>query len=97
MRGKESTLELSFDREPNSRSQTSMVTPQFSSDPREGSWTPERATDAWNAWTPKELFEVIGESSVPWCVTAGWAIELFVGQPIRPHSDLEVAIPRTAV
>ncbi|ANY05158.1 hypothetical protein [Pseudonocardia sp. HH130630-07] len=28
----------------------------------------------------------------PWCVAAGWAIELFTGRS-RPHGDIEIAVP----
>lgn len=31
--------------------------------------------------------------SVPWCVAAGWAIELFLGDRVREHEDLEIAVP----
>ena len=31
---------------------------------------------------------------MPWCVAAGWAIELFLGDRSREHEDLEVAVPR---
>jgi hypothetical protein len=30
----------------------------------------------------------------PWCVTAGWAIDLFLGGQRREHGDLEIGIPR---
>ncbi|HUR78520.1 MAG TPA: 2-amino-4-hydroxy-6-hydroxymethyldihydropteridine diphosphokinase [Acidimicrobiales bacterium] len=30
----------------------------------------------------------------PWAVAGGWAIELFVGRPVREHNDLEIAIAR---
>jgi 2-amino-4-hydroxy-6-hydroxymethyldihydropteridine diphosphokinase len=29
-----------------------------------------------------------------WAIAGGWAIELFVGLPVRPHDDLEVAVAR---
>ncbi len=29
-----------------------------------------------------------------WAVAGGWAIELFVGRPVRPHADLDVAVAR---
>jgi hypothetical protein len=30
----------------------------------------------------------------PWCVAAGWAIDLFLGGQRREHDDLEIAVPR---
>jgi hypothetical protein len=30
---------------------------------------------------------------VSWCVTAGWAVDLFVGHQTREHEDLEISIP----
>ena len=29
----------------------------------------------------------------PWCVAAGWAIDLFLGGVPREHEDLEIAVP----
>jgi hypothetical protein len=29
----------------------------------------------------------------PWCVAAGWAVDLFTGQHTRPHEDIEIAVP----
>ena len=34
--------------------------------------------------------------AVPWCVAAGWAIDLFVGHERREHDDLEIAVPHQA-
>jgi hypothetical protein len=58
-----------------------------------GRWTSERADEEWDGWSPARAFSEIGSTEVPWCVTGGWAIELFVGAPFRAHADLEVAIP----
>lgn len=35
--------------------------------------------------------------AAPWGVTAGWALELFVGQPWREHEDLEIAVAGTRI
>ena len=29
----------------------------------------------------------------PWYVAAGWALEMFAGDPAREHDDLEIALP----
>ncbi|MET0896758.1 MAG: hypothetical protein ABWY45_02480 [Mycobacterium sp.] len=31
--------------------------------------------------------------AAPWYVAAGWALELFIGEVGREHSDLEIAVP----
>jgi hypothetical protein len=30
----------------------------------------------------------------PWCVAAGWAVDVFLGGERREHEDLEIAVPR---
>lgn len=30
----------------------------------------------------------------PWAVASGWALDLAVGRPLRPHEDLDVTVPR---
>lgn len=32
--------------------------------------------------------------NAPWCVVAGWAIDLFAGGTPREHDDVEIAVPR---
>lgn len=48
--------------------------------------------EAWEAWSPAEAAARLDGSGVGWWVVAGWAIELFLGEQIRPHGDLEIAI-----
>lgn len=31
--------------------------------------------------------------AAPWCVAAGWALDLFLGRQTREHGDIEIAIP----
>ena len=33
--------------------------------------------------------------TAPWCVAAGWALDLFRGEQTREHEDLEIAVPTT--
>ena len=47
----------------------------------------------WMPWTPAQVAREMVGLEVPWCVTAGWAVDLFVGRQTREHEDLEVAIP----
>ena len=48
----------------------------------------------WDAWRPEQAAAVLADSTVDWYVAAGWAIDLHLGRPTRPHEDLEVAIAR---
>ncbi|WP_330334323.1 hypothetical protein OHS33_34315 [Streptomyces sp. NBC_00536] len=45
------------------------------------------------AWTPTEVATRLNGLSTPWYVAGGWAIDLFVGEHTREHSDLEIAVP----
>lgn len=50
----------------------------------------------WSScWTPDEVANHLSGIAVPWCVAAGWALDLFRGTQIREHGDLEIAIPAT--
>jgi hypothetical protein len=46
-----------------------------------------------DAWRPEEVAERLAGVGVPWCVVAGWALDLFRGGPSRAHGDLEIAVP----
>jgi len=45
------------------------------------------------SWTPAEVARRLAGVAAPWCVAAGWALDLFRGGPTRPHGDIEIAIP----
>jgi hypothetical protein len=47
----------------------------------------------WEAWRPDEARRRLEGVEPPWCVAAGWAIDLFLGGERREHSDLELAAP----
>lgn len=47
----------------------------------------------WIPWTPAEIAGHMLGLDVPWCITAGWAVDLFVGHQTRQHADVEIAIP----
>jgi aminoglycoside-2''-adenylyltransferase len=53
------------------------------------------ALDArWSScWTPSEVAHHLAGIATPWCVAAGWALDLFRGKQIREHGDIEIAIP----
>jgi len=52
-----------------------------------------------SCWTPSEVAERLAGIDVPWCVAAGWALDLFCGDQdshggrFREHGDVEIAIP----
>jgi hypothetical protein len=48
----------------------------------------------WDAWRPEEVAALLAGVQAPWCVAAGWAIDLFLGEERRVHADLEIAVPR---
>ena len=47
----------------------------------------------WDAWRPAEVAARLAGVDVPWRVSAGWAIDLFLGGERREHDDLELAVP----
>ncbi len=47
----------------------------------------------WDAWHPEEATRRLASVSTPWCVAAGWAIDLFLGEQRREHEDIEIAAP----
>ncbi len=56
------------------------------------------ALDArWSScWTPGEVAQHLAGIAAPWCVAAGWALDLFRGRQTREHGDIEIAIPAAA-
>jgi hypothetical protein len=48
----------------------------------------------WAALTPIEIGAFLRDARFRWWIAGGWAIELFVGRPIRPHDDLDVQVLR---
>ncbi|MGV0741939.1 nucleotidyltransferase domain-containing protein [Mycolicibacterium sp. XJ870] len=49
--------------------------------------------ERWHAWTPTEVAQRLAAVRAPWCVAAGWALDLFVGEITREHGDIEIAVP----
>jgi uncharacterized protein CbrC (UPF0167 family) len=44
-------------------------------------------------WTPSDVARHLAGVATPWCVAAGWALDLFRGRKTREHGDIEIAIP----
>ncbi|RII15333.1 hypothetical protein DSC45_18685 [Streptomyces sp. YIM 130001] len=55
---------------------------------------PEEIDARWSgAWHPQQVAARLAEVRAPWCVAAGWALDLFRGEQTRAHGDLEIAMP----
>jgi hypothetical protein len=51
----------------------------------------------WSScWTPGEVAQHLAGIAAPWCVAAGWALDLFRGTQTREHGDIEIAVPAAA-
>lgn len=46
-----------------------------------------------DAWRPEQVAERLAGIDAPWCIAAGWALDLFRGGQSRPHGDMEIAVP----
>jgi Aminoglycoside-2''-adenylyltransferase len=46
-----------------------------------------------SSWSPSEVACHLAGVATPWCVAAGWALDLFRGRQTRAHGDIEIAIP----
>lgn len=46
-----------------------------------------------SSWTPGEVARRLAGVGAPWCVAAGWALDLFLGGRTRAHGDIEIAVP----
>lgn len=60
-------------------------------DPASGAFEPDLFR--WDAWRPADVQRNLARVEAPWCVVAGWAIDLFLGGQRREHEDLEIAVP----
>jgi hypothetical protein len=49
--------------------------------------------ERWDAWSPSEVARHFEGLSLPWYVSAGWAVDLFLGRQTREHADLEIGVP----
>lgn len=56
----------------------------------------EECLRRWQPWTPNEVRDRLANLAIPWGVTAGWAIDMFLGQITRAHEDIEITIPAAA-
>lgn len=49
--------------------------------------------ESWDAWSPGEAARRFEGLSLPWYISAGWALDLFLGRQTREHADLEIGVP----
>jgi hypothetical protein len=43
---------------------------------------------------PRGIQSLLSQAPFQWWITGGWALDLFAGEPSRPHFDVDVAIAR---
>lgn len=43
---------------------------------------------------PRGIQSLLSSAPFPWWIAGGWALDVFVGKPSRPHFDIDVAIAR---
>jgi hypothetical protein len=48
----------------------------------------------WQPWHPREVATFFSSLKVPWWITGGWALDLFIGVQTRDHDDIDVQILR---
>ena len=57
----------------------------------------EALSARWSScWDPGQVARHLAGITTPWCVAAGWALDLFRGTRTREHGDIEIAIPAAA-
>ncbi|MBN9514318.1 MAG: amino acid transporter [Alphaproteobacteria bacterium] len=44
--------------------------------------------------TPQEVASAFASATFPWWIAGGYAIEHFVGRPLRPHGDIDILLLR---
>jgi Aminoglycoside-2''-adenylyltransferase len=60
----------------------------------EGELLPDNAiAERWDAWTPADVAQRLAAVRAPWCMAAGWALDLLVGEITRDHDDIEIGVP----
>lgn len=48
----------------------------------------------WQPWSPQDVATFFASLTVPWWISGGWAIDLFLGRQTRPHVDIDVQVLR---
>lgn len=50
--------------------------------------------ERWLPLSVNEVVDLFAGAPFQWCLAGGYAIELFLGQAIRPHSDIDITVYR---
>ena len=50
--------------------------------------------DRWQPLSPIDIVQLFATAPFRWCLAGGYAIEQFLGTPIREHADIDVMIYR---
>jgi Aminoglycoside-2''-adenylyltransferase len=48
----------------------------------------------WRPWHPAKIKDILADTTFPWYVAGGWALDLWHGRRTRDHDDVEIAVPR---
>jgi hypothetical protein len=48
----------------------------------------------WDPLRPSEVADLCRAVTAPWWIAGGYAIELFVGRPVRTHADIDILLLR---
>jgi len=48
----------------------------------------------WKPLRPGDAVELLRDLDAPWWIAGGWSLDLFLGEELRAHKDLDVAVLR---
>jgi Aminoglycoside-2''-adenylyltransferase len=48
----------------------------------------------WEPLSPAEVAGLFEPMPAPWWIAGGWAIELYLGRPVRSHADIDILLLR---
>jgi aminoglycoside-2''-adenylyltransferase len=48
----------------------------------------------WEPLRPDDAAVLLRDLAAPWWIAGGWSLDLFLGEELRPHKDLDVAVLR---
>lgn len=50
--------------------------------------------DKWSPLSVEDIVTTFANAPFKWCLAGGYGVEQFLGSPIRPHSDIDIAVYR---
>jgi hypothetical protein len=48
----------------------------------------------WQPWQPQQATQFFSQTTAPWWIAGGWAIDLFLGKQTREHQDIDILFLR---